>query len=145
MSAHVQPPPPYVAPRVSSAPNIRQLYWCAFRRDTQLPEFRKRRPVVIVSFKNTLYGAVTVVPCSTQVRSAVWPRLSSRRAAGSRLVGQAGEANRPAFPGLIGSFARSSAVSSKSVPTPLMVQAAVRTGADFAPTAPSVRLRRRSA
>src|SRR3546814_20847330 len=27
--------------------------------------FWKRRPVIIVSFKNTLHGAVTVVPCST--------------------------------------------------------------------------------
>ncbi|MBB4619426.1 type II toxin-antitoxin system PemK/MazF family toxin [Sphingomonas abaci] len=68
MNAHVQQPPPYVPPRVTSAPSIRQLYWCDFPQDAQLPEFWKRRPVVIVSFKNTLHGAVTVVPCSTQAQ-----------------------------------------------------------------------------
>src|SRR3546814_4416941 len=50
---------------VTAAPSIRQLYWCDFPQDAQLPEFWKRRPVIIVSFKNTLHGAVTVVPCST--------------------------------------------------------------------------------
>src|SRR3546814_18699427 len=44
---------------------MRQLYWCDFPQDAQLPEFWKRRPVIIVSFKNTLHGAVTVVTCST--------------------------------------------------------------------------------
>jgi mRNA interferase MazF len=65
MNAHVQQPPPSVPPQVMSAPSIRQLYWCDFPQDAQLPEFWKRRPVVILSFKNTLHGAVTVVPCST--------------------------------------------------------------------------------
>ena len=65
MNAHVQEPPPSVPPRVTSAPSIRQLYWCDFPKDAQLPEFWKRRPVIILSFKNTLHGAVTVVPCST--------------------------------------------------------------------------------
>jgi mRNA interferase MazF len=58
--------PPKVAPRVKSAPKIRQLYWCDFPEDAHLPEFWKRRPVVILSYKNTLHGAVTVIPCSTQ-------------------------------------------------------------------------------
>jgi mRNA interferase MazF len=31
-----------------------------------LPEFWKRRPVVIISYKNTLQGAVTAIPCSSQ-------------------------------------------------------------------------------
>lgn len=35
---------------------------------TQLPEFWKRRPVVILSFRNTLHGSVTIVPCSTQAQ-----------------------------------------------------------------------------
>lgn len=68
MTAHPQPPPPKVAPRVISAPRIRQLYWCDFPQDAQLPEFWKRRPVVILSPRNTLHGAVTVVPCSTQAQ-----------------------------------------------------------------------------
>ena len=57
--------PPRVKPRLRAAPKIRQLYWCDFPKDAHLPEFWKRRPVVVVSYKNTLHGAVTVVPCST--------------------------------------------------------------------------------
>lgn len=59
-------PPPRVAPRLVGAPKIRQLYWCDFPQDAQLPEFWKCRPVIIISYRNTLYGAVTVIPCSTQ-------------------------------------------------------------------------------
>ena len=65
MNARVQAPPPKVNPRLISAPKIRQLYWCDFPNDAQLPEFWKRRPVVILSYRNTLHGAVTVIPCST--------------------------------------------------------------------------------
>lgn len=68
MSAQPQAPPPKVAPRLIAAPRIRQFYWCDFPQDAHLPEFWKRRPVVILSFKNTLHGAVTVVPCSTQAQ-----------------------------------------------------------------------------
>jgi mRNA interferase MazF len=60
--------PPKIAPRLKSAPKIRQLYWCDFPKDAHLPEFWKRRPVIVLSFKNTLHGAVTVVPCSTQAQ-----------------------------------------------------------------------------
>ena len=58
--------PPRVKPRLIGAPKIRQFYWCDFPRDAQLPEFWKRRPVIILSSRSTLHGAVTVVPCSTQ-------------------------------------------------------------------------------
>lgn len=58
--------PPKIPPRVKSAPRIRQLYWCEFPRDAHLPEFWKIRPVVILSPRAPLHGAVTVVPCSTQ-------------------------------------------------------------------------------
>lgn len=68
MSAHEQAPPPKVAPRLVSAPKIRQLLWCDFPQDAQLPEFWKRRPVIVLSYRNTLHGAVTVVPCSTQAQ-----------------------------------------------------------------------------
>ena len=69
MSAREQAPPPKVAPRVIGAPKIRQLFWCDFPQDAQLPEFWKRRPVIIISYRNTLYGAVTVIPCSTQAQA----------------------------------------------------------------------------
>ena len=58
--------PPRVKPQITGAPKIRQLFWCDFPKDAQLPELWKRRPAIIVSFKNTLSGAVTVIPCSSQ-------------------------------------------------------------------------------
>lgn len=33
--------------------------------DAELPEFWKLRPVIIVSYKNLLHGAVTVIPTTT--------------------------------------------------------------------------------
>jgi mRNA interferase MazF len=60
--------PPKIKPRIKSAPKVRQFYWCDFPQDAQLPEFWKRRPVIVISYKNTLHGAVTVVPCSTQAQ-----------------------------------------------------------------------------
>jgi mRNA interferase MazF len=58
--------PPRIPPRLKAAPAIRQLFWCDFPEDAHLPEFWKRRPVLVVSYKNKLSGAVTVVPCSSQ-------------------------------------------------------------------------------
>ncbi len=58
--------PQRVDPRIKAAPKIRQLFWCDFPEDAQLPEFWKTRPVLVISPKNTLSGAVTVVPCSSQ-------------------------------------------------------------------------------
>ena len=58
--------PARVQPRVKAAPKIRQLYWCDFPKDAQLPEFWKTRAVLIMSARNTLHGAVTIVPCSGQ-------------------------------------------------------------------------------
>lgn len=68
MPAHEQAAPPRIAPRLIGAPKIRQLLWCDFPQDAQLPEFWKRRPVIVLSYRNTLHGAVTVVPCSTQAQ-----------------------------------------------------------------------------
>ena len=65
MSSNDQPPP-RVPPRLVGAPKVRQLLWCDFPQDAQLPEFWKRRPVVVLSYRNTLHGAVTIIPCSTQ-------------------------------------------------------------------------------
>ena len=59
------PKPPKVMPKLRAAPKIRNLYWCDFPTDAHLPEFWKRRPVIVISRERTLYGAVTVIPCST--------------------------------------------------------------------------------
>ncbi len=52
-------------PKITSAPKIRDLYWCDFPKDAQFPEFWKRRPVIILSYRLNLYGAATIIPCST--------------------------------------------------------------------------------
>ena len=58
--------PPRVCPSLKAAPRIRDMYWCQFPEDAQLPELWKKRPVIVLSPNNTLSGAVTVVPCTTQ-------------------------------------------------------------------------------
>lgn len=58
--------PPWVKPRIIAAPKIRQIYWCDFWRDAHLPEMWKTRPVIVISFKNTLHGTCIVVPTSTE-------------------------------------------------------------------------------
>ena len=61
--------PPKVQPRIIAAPKLRQLYWCDFWRDAQLPEMWKTRPVVVVSYRNGLRSPCTVVPTSTEPQS----------------------------------------------------------------------------
>jgi len=58
--------PPRIPPSLIAAPKAGQLYWCDFPKDAQLPEFWKTRPILILSHQNTLNGAVTVVPCTSQ-------------------------------------------------------------------------------
>lgn len=62
---HHEAPPPRVKPDVIAAPRIRQMYWCRLPKDAELPELWKRRPVIIISYRNTLSGHVTVVPTTT--------------------------------------------------------------------------------
>lgn len=52
---------------ITSAPRIRQIYWCRFPsvECVEVPEFWKLRPVIIFSKTNELRGKVTVLPCST--------------------------------------------------------------------------------
>lgn len=57
--------PPRVKPRLKSMPKVREIFWCDFQTDAQLPELWKRRPVVVASFRQTLHSAVTVIPCSS--------------------------------------------------------------------------------
>ena len=58
-------PPRRVPPRISAAPKIRAIYWCDFPEDAHMPEFWKTRPVVVVSYRNALHGAVTILPMTT--------------------------------------------------------------------------------
>lgn len=59
-------PPPRLRPLIKSAPRIRQVYWCDLPEDAQLPEFWKRRPVLILSKTVKLHGNVTVLPFTTK-------------------------------------------------------------------------------
>ena len=61
--------PPKVKPFLKSAPKIKEFFWCDFPHDAQLPEFWKRRPVIIVTGNNTLHGTAVVVPCSTSAQT----------------------------------------------------------------------------
>jgi mRNA interferase MazF len=57
--------PPLVKPSLVAAPKIRGIYWCDFWKDVILPEMWKKRPVLVVSFKNTLSGPCSVLAIST--------------------------------------------------------------------------------
>lgn len=57
--------PVWVKPRISAAPKIRQIYWYDFWADAHFPEMWKARPVIVISYKNTLHGPCLVVPTST--------------------------------------------------------------------------------
>lgn len=61
--------PPRIAPRIRSAPKIRQIYWCDFPEDAILPEMWKRRPVLILSRTHKLNGHCSVLPTSTGAQS----------------------------------------------------------------------------
>jgi|SRR5665213_419889 len=58
--------PLWIKPRILASPKIRQIYWCDFWEDARLPEMWKTRPVVVVSYKNTLSGPCLVIPFSTE-------------------------------------------------------------------------------
>jgi len=68
MAGVPEPPgrPPWVKPSIIAAPKIRQVYWCEFWADARLPEMWKTRPVVVVSYKNTLTGPCLIIPFSTE-------------------------------------------------------------------------------
>jgi len=68
--------PPRVQPRIVAAPKHGQIYWCDFWLDAQLPEMWKTRPVVVISYKNSLHGPCLVVPTTTQPQGNspwAWP------------------------------------------------------------------------
>jgi mRNA interferase MazF len=56
-----------VQPRIKAAPKLRQIYWCDYWKDARLPEMWKTRPVIVISYKNTLTGPCLVVPVSIDI------------------------------------------------------------------------------
>jgi mRNA interferase MazF len=70
----LQPPkPPWINSKISAAPKIRQIYWCEYWGDARLPEMWKTRPVIVVSYKNTLFGPCLAIPTSTDPENAKDP------------------------------------------------------------------------
>jgi mRNA interferase MazF len=63
---HAVPPEPAVRVTLKAAPAIRNVYSCRFPEAALPPEFSKRRPVIVVSWKNSLSGPVLVIPVTTQ-------------------------------------------------------------------------------
>lgn len=53
--------------RIKAAPKVGNIYWCDFHPENviHIPEFWKKRPVVVVSRNATLHGKVTVLPMTT--------------------------------------------------------------------------------
>ncbi len=77
--------PRWVEPRIKAAPKIRQIYWCDFWTDAWLPEMWKKRPVIIVSYKNRLHGPCLVLPTSTLPQDDdPWTHKLSLRIDGAR-------------------------------------------------------------
>ncbi|GAW40405.1 PemK-like protein [Brevundimonas sp. SH203] len=63
------------------------MYWCDFWTDSTTPEMGKKRPVVVISYKNSLHGVALVVPTSTdpqQGASAKWAHKLSFQPDGAR-------------------------------------------------------------
>ena len=58
-------PAPIGKLKLLSAPRVRQVYWCTYPTDAILPEFWKKRPVVVISRNATLTGPVSVLPITT--------------------------------------------------------------------------------
>jgi mRNA interferase MazF len=53
--------------KIKAAPKVGSIYWCSLHPENviHLPEFWKKRPVVVISRKNTLHGKVIVLPVTT--------------------------------------------------------------------------------
>lgn len=58
--------------KIKAAPKVGSLYWCTLHDEAHIhiPEFWKKRPVLVVSRKNTLHGKVTVLPITTDEDNA---------------------------------------------------------------------------
>lgn len=62
------------AVKIKAAPKVGSLYWCSLHPENviHLPDFWKKRPVVVVSRKNTLHGKVIVLPITTDDDNATY-------------------------------------------------------------------------
>jgi mRNA interferase MazF len=60
--------------KIKAAPKVGSLYWCTLHAEAQIhiPEFWKKRPVVVISRKNALHGKVTVLPITTDEDNEIY-------------------------------------------------------------------------
>lgn len=68
LPGHFAPPVAEVRRPLKATPAIRNVYSCRFPEAVLPPEFPKRRPVIVMSWKNSLTGPTLVVPITTQHR-----------------------------------------------------------------------------
>jgi mRNA interferase MazF len=59
-------PAPVARTALKAAPAIRNVYWCRFSDAAVPPEFSKKRPVIVVSYENSLTGPILVLPITTE-------------------------------------------------------------------------------
>ena len=61
---------------IGAAPKAGQIFWCELHPEdvVHLPEFWKKRPVVVVSRHNRLRGKIIVLPISTSATNAENPQ-----------------------------------------------------------------------
>lgn len=69
-AASDEPEAPEVPTRIKAAPRIGNVYWCDYPQDARLPEFWKKRPVVVISARNSLSGPILIVPLTTKPQGA---------------------------------------------------------------------------
>jgi len=62
-------PAPVVRYRIKAVPSIRNVYYCGFPDAALPPEFSKRRPVIVVSYKNSQSGPILVVPITMRAQA----------------------------------------------------------------------------
>jgi len=81
----IEQKPVWIEPRIKAAPKIRQVYWCDFWVDALLPEMWKKRPVIVISYKNRLHGPCLVLPTTSQPQDDnPWACKLSQRFDGAR-------------------------------------------------------------
>lgn len=58
--------------KIAAAPKAGAIYWCSLHPENtiHIPEFWKKRPVVVISNKNTLYGKCIVLPMTSDQDNA---------------------------------------------------------------------------
>jgi mRNA interferase MazF len=60
--------------KIQAAPKVGSLYWCSLPSESciHIPEFWKKRPVIVISRSNKLSGKVVVLPVTTDEDNEIY-------------------------------------------------------------------------